>query len=73
MQGSQLCLAPAGTVFVSAVRMAYVYVFPMVGVALPVATWVSPGLTGCETVVGSCREQGPDVGVCSSSYRVDWT
>ena len=57
----------------SAVRMAYVCVFPMVGIALPVATWVSPGVTGCETVVDSCREQDPDGGVCNSSYRVDWT
>ena len=53
--------------------MAYVCVFPMVGIALPVATWVSPGVTGCETVVDSCREQDPDGGVCNSSYRVDWT
>ena len=45
---------------------------PMVGVALPVATWVSPGVTGCQTVVGSCRKQGPALGVCSSSYRVNW-
>ena len=35
--------------------MAYVCVLPMVGIALPVATWVSPGVTGCETVVDSCR------------------
>ena len=44
----------------------------MVGAALPVATRVSPRVTGCETVVGSCRKQGPHVGVCSSSYGVDW-